>query len=168
MLDNNKKLHYNIVIKPKEIIMAKKKAPKTEQNVETTYFKPAEIHIYLNEDGTLRSEVKNLNFDLMLRMTIPFLVNKAQAVYKVAAEQKTPNTPALTEAQLKALKEDMYDTMNIAFSNALDMFAPEIEARPNLSADAIYRAQQELLKEEMEKLGYKPEAEKIVEAEVEK
>lgn len=120
------------------------------------YFKPAEIHLYLNKDGTIKSEVKNLNFDLMLRMTIPFLVQKAQAVYKVAAEQKTPNTPALTEAQLKELKEDMYDTMNIAFSNALDMFAPEIEARPSLSADAIYRAQQELLKEEMIKRGYDP------------
>ena len=126
------------------------------QEAQTTYFKPAEIHLYLNEDGSLRSDVKNLNFDLMLRMVIPFLVQKSQAIYKVAAEQKTPNTPALTEKQLKDLKEHLYDTLNIAFSNALDMFAPEIEARPNLSADAIYRAQQELLKEEMEKRGYNP------------
>lgn len=136
--------------------MSNKKTQSTQKTPEVSYFQPAEIHIYLNEDGSLRSEVKNLNFDLMLRMTIPFLVSKAKAVYKVASEQKTPNTPALTEAQLKALKEDMYDTLNIAFSNALDMFAPEIEARPNLSADAIYRAQQELLKEEMEKRGYNP------------
>jgi hypothetical protein len=124
---------------------------------EVTYFKPAEIHLYLNENGTIKSEVKNLNFNLMLQMVLPFLVQKAQAVYKVAQEQKTPNTPALTESQLKELKEDMYDTMNIAFSNALDMFAPEIEARPNLTAEAIYRAQQELLKEDMLKLGYDPE-----------
>lgn len=124
---------------------------------EVSYFKPAEIHLYLNENGTIKSEVKNLNFNLMLQMVLPFLVQKAQAVYNVAKEQKTPNTPALTEAQLKELKEDMYDTMNIAFANALDMFAPEIEARPNLTADAIYRAQQELLKEDMLKLGYNPE-----------
>lgn len=136
--------------------MSNKKTQNTQKTPEVSYFQPAEIHIYLNEDGSLRSEVKNLNFDLMLRMTIPFLVSKAKAVYKVASEQKMPNTPALTEAQLKSLKEDMYDTLNIAFSNALDMFAPEIEARPNLSADAIYRAQQELLKEEMEKRGYNP------------
>lgn len=134
--------------------MAKTKTAAPEA---VSYFKPAEIHLYLNEDGSIKSEVKNLNFDLMLRMTIPFLVQKAQAVYKVASEQKTPNTPALTEAQLKELKEDMYDTMNIAFSNALDMFAPEIEARPSLSVDAIYRAQQELLKEEMVRRGYNPE-----------
>lgn len=131
---------------------------KTNKKADTvTYFKPAEIHLYLNEDGTIKSEVKNLNFNLMLQMVIPFLVQKSQAVYKVAVEQKTPNTPALTAEQLKALKEDMYDTLNIAFSNALDMFAPEIEARPNLSADAIYRAQQELLKEDMIARGYNPE-----------
>lgn len=135
--------------------MAKTKAQTTAPE-SVSYFKPAEIHLYLNEDGTIKSEVKNLNFDLLLRMVIPFVVQKAKAVYQVAAEQKTPNTPALTETQLKELKEDMYDTMNIAFSNALDMFAPEIEARPNLSADAIYRAQQELLREEMLKRGYNP------------
>ena len=134
-----------------------KKTTKTQATGEVTHFQPAEIHLYLNEDGTIRSEVKHLNFNLMLQMVIPFLVQKSKAVYKVAEEQKTPNTPALTEAQLKELKESMYDTLNIAFSNALDMFAPEIEARPNLSADAIYRAQQELLKEEMQKLGYNPE-----------
>ena len=138
----------------------------TEAHESVDYFRPAEIHLYLNKDGSIKSEVKNLNFDLMLRMTIPFLVQKAQAVYKVAAEQKTPNTPALTEAQLKELKEDMYDTMNIAFSNALDMFAPEIEARPNISADAIYRAQQELLKEEMIKRGYNPETGEKAEEEI--
>ena len=93
----------------------------------------------------------------MLRPSYNQLIQKAKAVYQVAAEQKTHNTPALTETQLKELKEDMYDTMNIAFSNALDMFAPEIEARPNLSVDAIYRAQQELLKEEMIKRGYNPD-----------
>lgn len=136
--------------------MSKKKTASTSTST-VSYFKPAEIHLYLTEEGAVKSEVKNLNFDLMLRMVLPFLVQKAKAVYQVAAEQKTPNTPALTEKQLKALKEDMYDTMNIAFSNALSMFAPEIEARPNLSTDAIYRAQQELLKEEMIAMGYNPE-----------
>ena len=118
---------------------------------------PAEIHLYLNEDGTVSSEVKNLNFNLMLQMVVPFLVQKSRAVYEVAATQKSPQVPALTAAQLEDLKLTMYDTLNIAFSNALDAFAPEIEARPSLSADAIYRAQQELLKEDMKARGYDPE-----------
>lgn len=118
---------------------------------EISYYKPSEIHLVLQEDGTVKSSVQNLNFDLMLRMTIPFLVQKATEIYEVASKQTSPKVPALTKQQLKALKESMYDTMNIAFSNALDLFAPEIEARPSLSTDAILRAQNEILQEEIAK-----------------
>ena len=131
---------------------------------EISYYKSPEIHLVLQEDGTIQSSVQNLTFDLMLRMTIPFIVSKATEIYNIASKQTSPKVPALTKQQLQALKEAMYDGMNIAFSNALDSFAPEIEARPNLSADAIYRAQQELLKEDMARLGYDPKTgEKIKE-----
>jgi hypothetical protein len=89
-------------------------------------------------------------------MLIPVIVQSAKRIYQTAVEQKTPNVPALTAAQLEDLKLTMYDTMNIAFSNALDEFAPEIEARPSLSADAILKAQNELLEEEMQAAGYDP------------
>lgn len=120
------------------------------------YKAPTEIHLTLDEEGNVCSNVKNLNFDLMLRMVIPFIVQKSKAIYDAASKQTSPKVPALTKQQLQVLKESMYDTLNIAFSNALDMFAPEIEARPSLSTDAILRAQNELLEEEMAKAGFDP------------
>jgi hypothetical protein len=127
-------------------------ATKTPKNV--IYFKPSEIHLVLQEDGTVQSSVKNLSFDMMLRMTIPFIVKKATEIYEVASKQTSPQVPALTKQQLQALKESMYDTMNLAFTNALDLFAPEIEARPHISTDALLKAQNELLEEEMKKAGF--------------
>lgn len=112
-------------------------------------YRKSVIHLETNPNGTVTAEIHNLNFEKLLRITIPFIVGKAKEVYAVA--EKDPN---LTHSQLENLKLTMYDTLNIAFSNALDQFAPEIEARPNLSADAILKAQDEILEEEMKKSGF--------------
>ena len=122
----------------------------------TSKFNPSIIHIETNSEGQIVTQTENVNFETLLRMLIPVIVQSAKRIYQTAAEQKTPNVPALTAAQLEDLKLTMYDTMNIAFSNALDEFAPEIEARPSLSADAILKAQNELLEEEMQAAGYNP------------
>lgn len=122
----------------------------------TPEFKPSIIHIETNSEGQIVTQTENVNFETLLRMLIPVIVQSAKRIYQTAVEQKTPNVPALTAAQLEDLKLTMYDTMNIAFSNALDEFAPEIEARPSLSADAILKAQNELLEEEMAAADYNP------------
>lgn len=138
------------------------KTPKNKPEAEVSVaFTPSVIHVETAADGKLHTKTENVNFDTLLRMLIPVIVQSAKRIYQTAVEQKTPNVPALTQAQLEDLKFTMYDTMNIAFSNALDEFAPEIEARPNLSADAIIRAQNELLKEEMEAAGYSPTPEEV-------
>ena len=139
-------------------------ANKTTKVVAEPEFKPSVIHVETMKDGQVRSSTQNVSFDTLLRMLIPVIVQSAKKIYQTAAEQKHPGVPALTAKQLEDLKFTMYDTMNIAFSNALDEFAPEIEARPNLSADAILRAQNELLEEEMEKAGYMPTEEEVKEA----
>ena len=124
-------------------------------------FHPSIIHIETTKDQQILTKTENVNFETLLRMVVPVIVESAKKIYQTAAEQKTANVPALTPAQLEDLKLTMYDTMNIAFANALDQFAPEIEARPNLSADAILRAQNELLEEEMRNAGYEPTQDEI-------
>lgn len=141
--------------------MAKSKTPKQQEAIVESEFHPSIIHIETTEDQKLSFQSENVNFETLLRMLIPAIVNSAKKIYQTAAEQKTNDVPALTAAQLEDLKLTMYDTMNIAFANALDEFAPEIEARPNLTADAILRAQNELLEEEMRDAGYEPTAEEV-------
>ena len=141
--------------------MAKNNTPKQQEAIVESEFRPAIIHIETTKDQKLSFQSENVNFETLLRMLIPAIVNSAKKIYQTAAEQKTPNVPALTAAQLEDLKLTMYDTMNIAFANALDEFAPEIEARPNLTADAILRAQNELLEEEMQAANYNPTMEEI-------
>jgi hypothetical protein len=45
------------------------------------------------------------------------------------------------------LKEDLYDLFNEAASAFLAAFAPEIELRPDLTAEAILKAENEILDE---------------------
>ena len=47
-------------------------------------------------------------------------------------------------------KETIYHYMNERFSAILELFAPDIEMRPNLTVDAIMKAQDELLMSEMQ------------------
>jgi hypothetical protein len=49
------------------------------------------------------------------------------------------------------LKEYIYDRFNVAASRTLEIFAPEIEMRPSLTADAIRKVENELLMEEIKK-----------------
>lgn len=46
------------------------------------------------------------------------------------------------------VKEDLYDLANLMFSNVLSQFAPEIEMRPDLTCEAILRAENEILDEQ--------------------
>lgn len=129
--------------------MSKKEKTKMVVTSTEDTFQKSVIHLETNEDGTVTAKIENINFERLLRITIPFIVGKAKEVYNVASKD-----PSLKPSQLEELKLTMYDTLNIAFSNALDMFAPDIEARPNISADAILKAQDEILKEEMQKRGF--------------
>jgi hypothetical protein len=137
---------------------------KTNEITQEKAFKPSIIHVETTANGKLAVQTKNVGFDDLLRMLIPVIVQSAKRIYEVAERQETPNVPAMTPATLRELKLTMYDTMNIAFSNALDAFAPDIEARPNLTADAIIKAQNQLLEEEMKKAGYNPSEKELKEA----
>lgn len=49
------------------------------------------------------------------------------------------------------LKGYIYDRFNQAASRTLEIFAPEIEMRPSLTTDAIRKAEDDLLKAEIQK-----------------
>lgn len=49
------------------------------------------------------------------------------------------------------LKERIYDNFNDAASNILDGFIPEKELRPDLTAEAIKRMEDEIMKEHIDK-----------------
>lgn len=90
--------------------------------------------ISLTEDGRMMSSedltaVDYINITLSAQMQIfKSIVNQA----KDADEDKT-------------IKEDLYDMYNQAASAFLTAFAPEIELRPDLTAEAILKAENDIL-----------------------
>lgn len=54
-------------------------------------------------------------------------------------------TEQVPEEDRPAAKEELYDMLNIAASNALSVFAPEIDMRPNLTVDAIMKAEDDII-----------------------
>ena len=63
---------------------------------------------------------------------------------------------AAPEEMRQSVKEDLYDTYNLAASNLLSFFAPEIEARPNLTTQAILKAENEIIEKEYTKTVLDP------------
>ena len=55
--------------------------------------------------------------------------------------------PETDEKQIKALKGEIYDIYNATASNVLDMFDPTAEKCTNLTAEAILKAENEILAE---------------------
>ena len=75
--------------------------------------------------------------------------------YTIAANGgQLPEKP--TEEQLKkftAIKSQMYDMYNLAVSSVLEHYAPEFELRPDVTADAIAKAEKEIVKEKYSHLS---------------
>lgn len=49
------------------------------------------------------------------------------------------------DAHYTAVKEELYDLINVAASNLLRSFAPDLELRPSLTEDAILKAENEII-----------------------
>lgn len=54
---------------------------------------------------------------------------------------------SVPEANQQEVKEDLYDMYNAAASNTLNIFAPDIEMRPHLTAQAILEAENKIINE---------------------
>lgn len=51
----------------------------------------------------------------------------------------------------QSVTESLYDMYNASASHILEVFAPDIEMRPNLTAEAILQAENKILNENAEK-----------------
>lgn len=82
-----------------------------------------------------------ISLEEMVQVTMTGLIGAMNTCLKAAKNDK----------EREQLKGYIYDRFNLAASRVLEIFAPELELRPNITVDAIKRAEDDLLKEEMAK-----------------
>lgn len=98
---------------------------------------------YDKTDGTIGFETKGA-------MTIAELICLCNTVQFTAMKnlvEEVRNDTSKTEEDVAKVKEAVYDLYNAQASDLLHTFAPEIELRPDLTVDAIMRAENEILSE---------------------
>ena len=92
----------------------------------------------------------NMAFQLLHTLSLHLL-----NAYTIAANQgQLPEKP--TKEQLNkfiAIKQDIYDMYNLAVSSVLEHYAPEFELRPDVTADAIAKAEEDIVKEKYSHLS---------------
>lgn len=93
------------------------------------------ITIQLNDQNQMKIKTQNpISFEDLLQITQTALLGHAKAVLQTA--------PPEDEEKVKGW---FYDLMNQAFSRTLEFFAPEYELRPDLTAQAILEAENQLI-----------------------
>jgi hypothetical protein len=70
------------------------------------------------------------------------------SILQVALHTQNQANHSLPPEQANLIKENIYDMINFAASNTLALFAPEIEMRPDLTADAILQKENEMINDE--------------------
>jgi hypothetical protein len=75
--------------------------------------------------------------------------------YTIAANGgQLPEKPSKAQLnQFMAIKEQIYQAYNEAASAVLEMYAPEFELRPDITTEAIQRAEEEIINERFNKLN---------------
>ena len=77
----------------------------------------------------------NMNFEDFMQLMATALLEVMRSTRQNIGEQ------GKTEAEKKELytkaENDIYDSVNLAMSNVLSIFAPEVERRPDLTEEAI-------------------------------
>lgn len=90
-------------------------------------------------DGKLVIHAIGLDYPTVTQMLAQAQLHFMQRILAAA--------PETDEKQMKALKGEIYDIYNAAASNVLDMFDPTVEKCTNLTAEAILKAENEILAE---------------------
>lgn len=99
--------------------------------------KETAIRITLNKDKQLMVEAKGV----ILPKAIQLCLAAIEAMCKNTLERS--DNPELT----KSLEEDMYEMINLGASSLLDKLFPDIEMRPDITVDALMKAEDELVTE---------------------
>lgn len=90
-------------------------------------------------DGKLVIHAIGLDYPTVTQMLAQAQLHFMQRILAAA--------PETDEKQMKALKGEIYDIYNATASNVLDMFDPTVEKCTNLTAEAILKAENEILAE---------------------
>jgi hypothetical protein len=102
--------------------------------------KETAVLIKLDKNKQLTVEARGV----ILPEAIQFCLAAIEAMCKqTLARADDPNL-------VKSLEEDMYDMINIGASSLLDKLFPHISSRPDITVDALMKAEDELLKEKGE------------------
>ena len=99
--------------------------------------KETAIRITLNKDKQLMVEAKGV----ILPEAIQLCLAAIEAMCKNTLERS--DNPELT----RSLEEDMYEMINLGASSLLDKLFPDIEMRPDITVDALMKAEDELIAE---------------------
>ena len=98
------------------------------------------------EDNILKIEIVNNKVTCTTKKPID-LPTFFQVLFTAMLTAMNSVVDAQTSEDKKQCTEDVYDLFNIGASNTLDFFAPEIELRPNLTTQAILKAENEIIEE---------------------
>ena len=90
-------------------------------------------------DGKIHIHATGLDYPTVTQMLAQAQLYFMNRTYSVA--------PTTDEKANKAVKGEIYDIYNSAASNVLDMFDPTVEKCTNLTAEAILKAENEILAE---------------------
>lgn len=93
----------------------------------------------IHDDGTCSIDFGGHTFRDVLSVCGTALQFAMRQVVEAAQAQSVP------EESIASLKAELYDSVNITFSTILMEFAPEIEMHPNLTAEAILKAENDIL-----------------------
>lgn len=102
--------------------------------------KETAIRIVLDKDKRLTVEAKGL----ILPDAIQLCLAAIEAMCKTTLART--DDPEL----IKSLEEDMYEMINVGASSLLDKLFPDIEMRPDVTVDALMKAENELISEKGE------------------
>lgn len=103
--------------------------------------------VSFNLDGKFVAE----DVVLICNTVILSAMNQLVANYEKTLEANAPEGTD-TEAQIAELKGMLYDFYNVNASNLLVTFAPEFEKNPDLTTQAILKAENELIEEKYDEL----------------
>lgn len=96
--------------------------------------------LVMSEDGMFASEP--LSFADILQLTCSC----------VASAAKTMMSQANNDEEAQAMEKELFDLTNVSFSQCLDFAFPNQELHPDLTEEAILRAENDILKERAEEL----------------
>lgn len=107
-----------------------------------------------------------LNFENLVLLTNTVVLNAMQqtveAFQAALTEDNIPKTSTEYDQKVAELKGMLYDFYNVNASTLLQKFAPELELRPDISAEAILKTENDLIEQKYQEVKNSQNSNKIV------